>query len=106
MSELMRKHLAEIKAIAADIEGALDRGELPTIFDANIIEYRAQALAVSVRSAFVESLASVPERTPAEDKAAQRYIETRRNADGVTALLNDTAPVHSHDRDYRPEAAE
>ncbi len=78
MSALMRKHLAEIKAIAADIEAALDRGELPTIFDANIIEYRAQALATNVRNAFVESLASVPERTAEQDRSSQLFIETRR----------------------------
>jgi hypothetical protein len=33
-------------------------------------------------------------------------LEQARAADGVTALLDDTAPAHSHDRDYRPEAAE
>lgn len=78
MSVLMRKHLAEIEAIASDMRASLDRGELPTIFDANIIEYRAQALATNVRNAFVESLASVPERTAAEDKSSQRFVETRR----------------------------
>jgi len=101
----MRKHLAEIQAIAAEMTAALDRGELPALFDANILEYRAQALAVSVRSAFVESLVGT-ERTPDEDKAAQRYVETGRDDEGVTALLDDTAPVTSSDRDSRPVAAE
>lgn len=78
MSDLMRKHLAEIKAIAADIEAALDRGELATIFDANIIEYNAQALAVGIRAAFIESIVAAGERTATEDKAAQQFIETRR----------------------------
>lgn len=76
MSALMRKHLAEIQAIAAEMLESLDGGENPTVFAANIIEFRANALAISVRNAFVESLASVPERTAAEDKEAQRYIET------------------------------
>ncbi len=37
----MRKHLDEIVAIAADMSAALDRGENPTVFDTNIIEYNA-----------------------------------------------------------------
>jgi hypothetical protein len=72
----MRKHLAEIKAIAGDIEAALERGENPTIFDANILEFRAQALAVLIRNAFIASLVEVPSGS-AEDKAAQRYVERR-----------------------------
>jgi hypothetical protein len=105
MSAAMRKHLAEIQAIAVDMTAALDRGELPTIFDANIIEYRAQALAVSVRNAFITGLVEVPSGS-AEDLAAQRYIETRRGADGVAALLDDTEPMHSAERDNRqPENA-
>lgn len=102
----MRKHLAEIKAIAADIEASLDRGELPTVFDANIIEYRAQALAVSVRAAFIESIVGVPERTPEEDKAAQRYLETRRAVDGIADVLDDVATATNSDRDHRHAAAE
>lgn len=78
MSAVMRKHLAEIEAIASDMRASLDRGELPTVFDANIIEYRAQALATNVRNAFVESLASVPERTAEQDRAAQVFVATRR----------------------------
>jgi len=105
MSALMRKHLAEIQAIATEMQESLDRGENPTIFAANIIEFRAHALAASVRNAFVTGLAEVPSGS-GEDNAAQRYIETRRDAEGVTALLDDTAPVTSSDRDSRPVAAE
>ncbi len=101
----MRKHLAEIRAIAADMQDSLDRGELPTIFDANIIEYHAQALAVGVRAAFIASIVGVPERTPEEDRAAQRYLETRRDADGIADVLDDVAPVTCSDRDNRENAA-
>jgi hypothetical protein len=101
----MRKHLAEIQAIAGDVEAALNRGELPTIFDANILEFRAQALAVLIRNAFVASLVG-HERTPEEDRASQRYIETGRDAEGVAVLLDDTEPLHSGLRDNRqPENA-
>lgn len=101
----MRKHLAEIQAIASDMTAALDRGELPTIFDANILEYRAQALAVLIRNAFIASLVEVPSGS-AEDQAAQRFVETGRDAAGITSVLDDTAPVTSSDRDSRPVAAE
>lgn len=88
MSAEMRKHLAEIQAIAADVEAALNRGELPTIFDANILEFRAQALAVLVRNAFIGSLVG-HERTPEEDRASQRYIETGRDAASITSVLDE-----------------
>jgi hypothetical protein len=62
-------------------------------------------------------LADLPERTADEDRQAQRAmaeqwahdnerLEKARSEAGVTALLDDTAPAHSHDRDHRPAAAE
>lgn len=100
----MRKHLAEIQAIAADVEAALNRGELPTVFDANILEFRAQALAVSVRNAFIASLVG-HKRTPEEDRASQRYIETGRAVAGIASVLDDTAGVSNSDRDHRDHVA-
>jgi len=101
----MRKHLAEIQAIATEMQAALDRGELPTIFDANILEYRAKVLAVDVRAAFIATLVEVPSGS-AEDKAAQRYIERERVTAGIAGLLDDTEPVTSNARDQRVVAAE
>lgn len=73
-----------------------------------------------------ENVAIPGERTPAEDKAAQRVVgldkleaerawteqsrwdserlEAARGEAGLTALLDDTAPAHSHDRDNRRSA--
>ncbi len=78
MSDSMRKHLAEIQAIATYMTAALDRGDLPMLLDANIIEYRATALAVEVRKAFIDGIVAAGERTPEQDRAAQVYVETRR----------------------------
>ncbi len=100
----LRKHLSELQAIATDMQAALDRGETPAVFDANILEFHAQALAVGVRNAFVASLVG-QERTPEEDRAAQRYIETGRDAAGITSVLDDTASAGNSDRDHRPEHA-
>lgn len=31
-----------------------------------------------------------------------RWLEWEREAEGITSLLDDVAPAHSHDRDHRP----
>lgn len=35
-------------------------------------------------------------------KAEFRWLEWEREAEGLTSLLDDVAPAHSHDRDHRP----
>lgn len=35
-------------------------------------------------------------------KAEARWLEWEREAEGITDLLDDVAPAHSHDRDHRP----
>lgn len=100
MTTLTRKHLTELQSSVAEMLATLDRGERIECADANILEARASALAVCVRAAFVRSLVGC-ERTPEEDRAAQRYIETRREADGIAKPLSDEATVHSSNRDSR-----
>lgn len=35
-------------------------------------------------------------------KAEARWLEWEREAEGITSMLDDVAPAHSHDRDHRP----
>lgn len=44
------------------------------------------------------------ERTAAEDKASQHYVESGRAAAGIASLLDDSASVTNHDRDHRVSA--
>lgn len=100
MTTLTRKHLTELQSSVAEMLATLDRGERIECADVNLLEARASALAVCVRAAFVRSLVGC-ERTPAEDRAAQRYIETRREADGIASVLDDSASAGNADRDHR-----
>lgn len=34
-------------------------------------------------------------------KAEFRWLEWEREAEGITSVLDDVAPTHSHDRDHR-----
>ena len=98
----LASNLAELAAVCADMIAAVERGENPTVFDANILEFHAQQAAVKVRNAFIESIVG---RTPEEDRAAQCYLETRRDEEGVAEVIDDSEPSHSGLRDQRESAA-
>jgi hypothetical protein len=72
----LQQRIAETRRWLDAIDAAADRGELPAMADAKLLANYAASLEQMVWHAHIDSLRATPERTAAEDKQAQRYVET------------------------------
>lgn len=101
----LRLQLADLIRTAQTIQVAIDEGRCPCVADARILRGQAQCAEHLVEIAYVAGLREVAERTPAEDKAAQRYIpRTDQIEAAVPGLIDDSEPVFSATRDSRRSA--
>lgn len=73
MSEL-KLQIADTRRWLDAIDSAADRGILPELADARLLAKYAAHLESMVWAAHLDALRKRPERSPAEDKASQRYI--------------------------------
>jgi hypothetical protein len=71
-----REHLECITRLAAEIKAALDRGDLPFVADAKLIQQEAAILELEFRRM---AIAALPVRTAAEDKASQYAMDGEGN---------------------------
>lgn len=76
-SELLLQ-LDDVIRQATALRVTVASGELPMLADARILHRQAECAEYLIELALVDQLRSTPERTPAEDKAAQRYAKTAR----------------------------
>jgi len=74
MTEL-QKQLADLARFVSAAQAKLEQGELPEMCDARLIHGSASYAEQMIWRAHLNLIRSVPERTPEEDKAAQRVIE-------------------------------
>lgn len=71
----LRKQIADSLRHLQALAASVDAGKAPELCDINLFRDSSERVIDNAREAFVESITT---RTPAEDKAAQRFVETVR----------------------------
>lgn len=71
----LQKELADLARFVAAAQAKVARGELPEMCDARMIRGHASFAEQMIWRAHLDQLRSTPERTPEEDRAAQRYVD-------------------------------
>lgn len=78
MSEL-KQQIADVRRWLDAIESKADRGALPEMCDARLLAKYAAHLESMIWAEHLAALRKCPERTQAEDRAAQRYVTDPEN---------------------------
>lgn len=71
----LQQQIADTRRHLDAIDAAADRGEVPMLADARLLASYAQHVLFMVAAANVDKLRATPERTAAEDRAAQVFLE-------------------------------